>query len=549
MRIAGMSIVAVLLALAACSRSPLDQGMDQITADRLRSHIAVLAADSLEGRGPATIGEQRAIRYIESQYKEMGLEPAGENGTYVQDVPLVGFRLDPSVTLDLGRGQKKLRLKYRDDFIAFTGVFEPVVKVDGAEVVFVGYGIDAPEQHWNDYKGANLRGKVLLMMNDDPNTDDNTFFAGKGRTYYGRWDYKYEEAARQGAVGAIVIHTTASAGYPFQVVQSSWYGENFELASESSSPALKLKAWTTEDATKRLLALADFDLARLTAMAQERSFRPVPLGLKLSVTMKYTIRHLVTHNVLGLVRGGNPELNHQAIVFTAHYDHFGLGKPVKGDSIYNGALDNASGVSMILTLAKAFSVMNPKPDRSVLIAAVAAEERGLLGSEYFAHHPTLPARDLIANINVDGINIWGRTSDIVFLGADHSSLGADVAAVARTMGLTVKPDQFPEQGSFYRSDQFSFAKVGIPCLSLDSGTDYVGKPVDYAKKQVDEYINEHYHQPSDELRDDWNYDGALQQGEFLLRLTLRIADAQTLPQWNPGDEFASARNAAMTPGP
>jgi len=531
------------LALSGCSRSPLVQGLDKIRADQLRSHIAVLAADSLEGRAPATAGEERAIRYIISQYREAGLQPAGEEGSYLQKVPLVGFRLDSSVTLEFRRGQQDLRLKYRDDFIAFTGVYEPVVQVRNAEVVFVGYGINAPAEQWNDYKGADLRGKVLLMLNNDPATDDSTFFAGKGRTYYGRWDYKYEEAARQGAVGAIVIHTTESAGYPFQVVQSSWSGENFELASSSTGPALRLKAWTTEDATRRFLTLAGLDLNKLTAQAQDRSFRPVPLGIRLSVTMKYAIRQLVTHNVLGLLRGSDPSLSRQAIIFTAHYDHFGMGKPVDGDSIYNGALDNASGVSMILTLAEAISAMSPKPNRSVLFAAVAAEERGLLGSEYFARHPTLPVQDLVANINVDGINIWGRTRDIVFLGADHSSLGSDVAAVAEQMGLVVKPDQFPEQGSFYRSDQFSFAKVGVPCVSIDSGVDYVGRPSEFAKQQVDEYINRHYHQPSDELREDWNYDGALQQGEFLLRLTLRLADASGIPAWNPADEFATARKA------
>ncbi len=529
------------LVLFGCQRNDLDVALKEVTAERLREHVAKLSDDTMQGRGPATPGDALATAYIVEQYKALGLKPAGEGGSYLQKVPMVGFTLDPSAVLDIRKGNQSLRLKFSDDFVAFTGTYEPVVTVQNAEIVFVGYGIEAPEQNWDDYKGVDVRGKVLLMMNNDPASDDPKFFGGKGRTYYGRWTYKYEIAARKGAVGAIVIHTTESAGYPYQVVQSSWSRENFDLAADDGAPKLKLKAWTTEEATKRYVSMAGFDLLKLMQDAESRDFKPVPLGLKLSTTMRYTVRRLETHNILGVLEGSDAQLKNQYIVFTAHHDHLGIGKPVEGDSIYNGALDNASGVSLMLTMAKAFSAMPTKPKRSLLFAAVAAEEYGLLGSQYFAQNPTVPLKDIAANINTDGMNIWGRTNDIVFLGWDRSSLQKEVDAVAAEMKMQVKPDPFPEKGYFYRSDHFNFAKVGVPCLSLDSGTDYIGKPANYAKEMVDKYTEKHYHQPSDELTEEWNWDGAIQQAEFIIRLTMRIANNPDMPMWNKGDEFEAAR--------
>ena len=535
----------MLLLLAACQRNDVDKAMKEITAESIRAHVAKLSDDAMQGRGPASHGDTLATEYIVEQYRALSLKPAGDGGTYLQKVPMVGFRLDPATTLEIRKGSQSVRLKFSDEFVAYSGEHEKQVAVKDADIVFVGFGIVAPEQGWDDYKDVDVRGKVLLMMNNDPAGDDPKFFAGKGRTYYGRWTYKYEIAAKKGAIGAIVIHTTESAGYPYQVIQSSWSAENFDLATANSGAVLKMKAWTTEDATKKYLALAGFDLMKLMTDAQQKNFKPVPLGLKLSTSMKFTIRQLVTHNILGTLEGSDPELKKQYIVFSAHHDHLGMSRPVAGDSIYNGALDNASGVSLMLNMAKAFTGMQTKPKRSLLFAAVAAEERGLLGSQYFAQNPTVPLRDLAANINTDGMNIWGKTNDIVFLGWDRSSLQKDVDGIAAEMKMQVKPDPFPEKGYFYRSDHFNFAKVGVPALSMGDGTDYIGKPATYAKEMVDAYTDKHYHQPSDELTNDWIYDGGIQQAEFILRLTLRIANNLQMPRWNKGDEFEAARLKTM----
>ncbi len=533
------SAAALAFTLGSCSRES-DFSLKHINAAKLKERIAVLANDSLEGRGPGTRGEDRTITYLISQYKQLGLEPAGDHGTYVQNVPLVGVQIDPSATMDVARGKQSIRLKFPDEFVATTGVYEPVVSVKNAEMVFVGYGIVAAEFDWDDYKGVDVTGKILLMLNDDPKTGDSTFFAGKGRTYYGRWTYKYEIAAKKGALGAIRIHTDKSAGYPYQVIRTSRSRENFDLEYPGEHRDIKLKGWTTEAVTKRYLALAGLDLEQLIASAQRKEFKPVPLGLAVSTTMHYSIRRIETHNVVGILRGSDPKLKDEYVAFSAHHDHLGIGGSVDGDSIYNGALDNASGISMMMAIAEEFGAMGEKPKRSLLFAAVAAEEKNLLGSQYFAEHSTVPLASMVANINIDGINIWGKTKDVICLGAERSTMEADVEATARIMGLIVRPDAFPEQGSFYRSDHFSFAKMGIPALSLRSGAEYIGKPATYGKEIADEFNEKHYHQPSDELRDDWNYEGAIQQGEFAARLAQRLANAATMPVWNRGDEFEVA---------
>lgn len=524
-----------------CGPSDLDVALQQITVDELRKHIAELASDRMEGRAPATRGDSLATAYIIDQYKALGLEPAGENGTYLQKVPIIGTRLLPGSAVTIRKGTQALSLRISDEAVMMSGYLQPTVTLKDADMVFVGYGIDAPEQNWDDYKGMDIKGKILLMLNNDPPSEDPRFFGGKARTYYGRWTYKYEIAAKKGAAGAIIIHTNESAGYPYQVVQNSWGRERFDLDVEDPAGKIALKGWTTEQATKKYLAMAGFDLARLMKDAASRDFKPVPLGLKVSAAMKFSVRRLTTNNIIGKLPGSDPVLSKQYVIFSAHYDHLGIGKPVNGDSINNGALDNASGTSMMLTLAKAFAAMPTKPKRSLLFAAVAAEEYGLLGSQYYAQNPTVPLASIVANMNIDGINIWGKTNDITFLGWDRSSLGAEVDAVAKEMKMVVKPDAYPEQGYFYRSDHFNFAKVGVPVLYLDTGTDFIGKPPTYAKEMVDAYNEKHYHQPSDELRDDWNFEGALQQAEFVLRVVKRIADNPSMPTWNKGDEFEAAR--------
>jgi Zn-dependent M28 family amino/carboxypeptidase len=530
-----------VLASVGFQLSEIEKAIGKLLASRLKERIAVLAHDSLEGRGPATRGEARALAYIVSQVKAIGLQAAGERGSYLQRVPMIGFRIDPSVTMEMKNKSGAASLRFPDEFVATTGIHQPAVSIDGADIIFVGYGIIAPEFGWDDYKEVDVRGKILLMMNNDPSPDDPRFFGGKGRTYYGRWTYKYEIAAKKGAAGAIIIHTTESAGYPYQVVQSSRSRENFDLDVKSKRQDIKLKAWTTEQATKRFVSLAGLDLDKLRKDAEMKSFRPVPLALKLSVRMNFSMRKLLTYNVIAKLNGSDPKLGKEHVVFSAHHDHLGIGAPVNGDSIYNGALDNASGLSLMLNIAEAFSAMTVKPKRSLLFLAVAAEEKNLLGSQYYAEHPTVPAKSIVANINIDGMNIYGKTKDITFLGSERSTLGNDVEAVAREMKMDVKPDPLPEQGSFYRSDHFSFAKVGIPSLSLRAGTNVLGKPLTYAKEKGDEYNVRHYHQPSDELRDDWRYEGAIQQAEFVVRLVARIADQPEVPSWNRGDEFEKAR--------
>jgi Zn-dependent M28 family amino/carboxypeptidase len=524
--------------------TPPSDALKFITAEKLRSHIAVLAHDSLEGRGPSSKGDKKATEYIVSQFKKFGLKPAGEKGSYIQKVPLVGVTVDNSTTFKIGNAKEQMELAYSTDFVATTGTYEPLIEFHDAELVFVGYGIVAPEQQWNDYKDVDVRGKILVMLNNDPSSDDPKFFAGKGRTYYGRWTYKYEIAAEKGALGAIVIHTTPSAGYRYEVIQNSWSREMFDLDINSSSKKLSLKAWTTEEATKKYFQLAGFNLDSLTATAQESSFKPVPLGITLNGTMKSVVKRIETNNIIGKVEGSDPLLKDQYVIFTAHYDHFGIGRPINGDSIYNGALDNASGTSLMLNLAETFSSLKEKPKRSMLFAAVAAEEQGLLGSKYYATNPTVPAKKIAANINTDVINIIGRTTDISWQGSDRSSLGNDLAVIAKEMNLVVKPDQAPEQGGFFRSDHFSFAKAGIPAMSMGSGSNVVGVDTAFVR-MMRERGGKNYHQPSDEISNDWNYDGALQQVEIVIRLAWRIANIVEMPYWNSGNEFEAIRKKSL----
>ncbi|MBI3005832.1 MAG: M28 family peptidase [Ignavibacteriales bacterium] len=539
------TLFSVLVIFASgCQRSPVNQAIGEVTAQRLKEYIATLSDDSLQGRGPSTEADRRTTTYLAEEFKRLGLEPAGDHGSYLQRVPIIGSRVKP-FQLELKKASRNLKLEFVDDFVAFTQLETPTVSLNDVDVVFVGYGIEAPELDWDDYKGVSVAGKVLLMLNDDPPGEDPKFFGGKARTYYGRWTYKFEIAAKKGAVGALILHTTESAGYPFQVWQSSWSNEQFSLDVLGETKKLKIAGGTTEHATRDFVALAGHDLGKLQETAKTKAFKPVPLGLKLSARMNVTTRNLETQNVLGILRGGDAELSRQYIVFSAHHDHLGISRPVNGDSIYNGALDNASGTSMMLSMAKGFSSLSQKPKRSLLFAAVAAEEQGLLGSEYHATHPTVPLDDMVANINTDGMNIWGKTSDITFLGWDRSTLKEDIDAVAKEMNMTISPDAYPEKGFFYRSDHFNFAKVGIPSLSYETGNVFVDKPADYAKQVKQKYEEQNYHQPSDELSDDWVFDGAINDCEFIIRLTLRLANSSEMPMWNKGDEFEAARLRAL----
>jgi len=542
-----MSFAAALLAVSLGAPTQLRAESVRIEAAALAAPVRFLSSDALEGRGPGSAGDRLARLYLATQLEALGLAPAGGTAAapaWEQPFPMVGISSEAPPTWEFAGPQGKVALARREEFIAVSGVQKPRAALSEAEVVFVGFGIQAPEFGWDDFKGVDLRGKVLLMLNNDPDWDE-ALFAGKRRLYYGRWTYKYESAARQGAAGAILIHTTPSAGYPFQVVQSSWSSEQFELPA-ADEPRLQISAWTTENAAERLVALSGRKLAELVDAAKSRSFRPVPLGVRTSLTLANRIREVETANVAGRLPGSDPDLSAEAVVYTAHHDHLGVGTAdASGDAIHNGAVDNATGCAQLLALAKAFSELPRAPRRSIVFLFVAAEEQGLLGSEHFARHPTVAPGRIAANINLDSANIYGRTKDVTFVGLGKSSLDGVVVAAAAAQGRVVHGDPAPEKGSFYRSDQFNFARIGVPAAYLDPGTEFLGKNAAEARSRQGAYDSTCYHQPCDEIEATWVWDGMVEDTELAFAVGRAIADADTLPTWNAGDEFEAARKRAL----
>lgn len=518
----------------------------QIGADYLRDQITKISSDEFEGRAPATPGDVKARQYIADQLQQIGFAPGGADGSYQQSFDVVGITAQMPKQWSFKKGGKNVSFKWWDQYIAGSGVQSEQGSIKNAEVVFVGYGIQAPEFGWDDFKGQDLKGKVLLMLNNDPDWDPQ-LFSGDMRLYYGRWSYKYESAARQGAAGAIIIHTTPSAGYPFQVVQSSWSGEQVELPA-TGEPRIQVKGWLTEDASRELAKLAGQDLDQLVTAAKSKDFKPVSLGVTTSFDFKNKLNRSSTANVYGVLKGSDPQLSNEYVIYTAHHDHLGVGEPdAEGDRIFNGAMDNSSGVAQVLAIGKAFKALPQPPKRSVMLLLVAAEEQGLLGSKYYAEHPTVPPGKIAANINIDGGNIFGRAKDIVFVGKGKSSIDDYVSAIAKMQDRVVTPDQFPDRGFFYRSDQFNFAKIGVPALYLDTGTDFIGKPQGWGKEQHAEYEEKHYHQQSDEISPSWNYDGMIEDAQLLFYVGDNVANAAAadLPKWLPGDEFEAARQASQ----
>jgi Zn-dependent M28 family amino/carboxypeptidase len=521
------------------------QAAQTVQEQRLRADIRFLSSDLLEGRGPATLGDDLAQAYIRSRFEGMGLEPGLPDGSWTQPFALVSVdsRCPESVVFTRGKGHENL--SFYEDFIGMAGVQSGFARIEDAEVVFVGYGIVAPEYGWDDFKGEDLAGKVLLVMNNDPEADPS-LFEGRRRLYYGRWDYKYEQAARMGAAGAIVIHTTPSAGYGWPVVQSSWTGEQFALPA-GDEPALQVKAWATEEASRRVVRLAGHDLDELRARAESRNFRPVPLGVRLSLEIPTRIERRQSANVIGRLPGSDPEASREAVLYTAHHDHLGSreSRDGSGTVVYNGAVDNASGVAMMLAIAEAFASLEERPSRSILFAAVGAEEQGLLGSEHLARNLPVPPGRVAANINIDGINIWGRTRDVAVVGLGKSTLDDWIRAIAEAQGRTVTAEAFPDQGSYYRSDHLSFARIGVPSAYLDAGIRFVGRPEDWGRRQQEAWKQEHYHQPSDDLGPEWDFSGAIEDARLLFYLGVKVAGAPEPPRWRPGDEFEAARQKAL----
>jgi len=519
-----------------------------LNEDAIRARIKFLSSDLLEGRGTGARGGEIAANYIAAQMEALGLKGAGANGSFFQPVSLVGVKADPNTKLTVSGHNGKESFKFADEYVAFTGSQTEEVDVD-ADMVFVGYGIDAPELRWNDYKGGpdDYRGKILVMLVNDPpaTTEEPNLFGAKALTYYGRWTYKYEEAARRGAAAVILLHTDQSAGYPWSVVRTSNGSWRFDIARNSgdNSPFLRIRSWVTDDAARKIMKLAGLDLDSLRAKAASRDFQPVALNLKGKISLKSEVKRVEAPNVVGILPGRDPKLRDEYVVYSAHWDHLGVGAPDKnGDTIYNGALDNATGVASVLAIAEALSKLPPaqRPRRSSLFLFPTAEEQGLIGAEWYSKHPLVPLAKTAANVNLDSMNVLGPTHDFVPLGAERSSLKAVVEAVARERGLRVSPDARPEQGSFYRSDHFPFARVGVPSISLKEGNDYVGHTKEWGEEQFKAYNTAHYHQPSDEYTDSWDFRGMLQETEIAMAIGRRIADAEQMPKFNPNDEFAKA---------
>lgn len=515
----------------------VDRAAATIDTDVLFAHTRFLSDDLLAGRAPGTLGERIAQEYVAAQLEAAGFEPAGTDG-WLQPFTLVGLTADPPETMAVtAPGGETLAFDWKDEFMATAGRQAPRSEIDHAEVVFVGYGIVAPEEEWDDYGDVDVTGKVLLFLNNDPVGDR---FADDTRLYYGRWTYKYEIAAEKGAAGALIVHTTPSAGYGWNVVSSSWSGTQFELP-ETGEPRVDVKGWLTEAAARALVDLAGEDLDALVEAAQSPDFEAIPLGVDVSIAFDTVIERTETANVIGRLPGG--ELADEHVLYTAHYDHLGTGAGLEGDSIYNGARDNALGTSATLAIARAFDALPGPPRRSILVAAVGAEEQGLLGSKFLAENPVVANCDIVANLNLDGGNIWGETTDVRQIGRGKSSLDEVLDRFAANQDRTVLPEEFPDKGYYYRSDQFSFAKVGIPAIYLDEGTSFVGRPEGWGVERIDEWLEHDYHQVSDEITPDWNLAGAVLDSELLFRVGYSLAESDDRPTWTPGDEFAAARAA------
>lgn len=513
-----------------------------IRADRILADARYLASDLLEGRGPATRGDQLTQAYIAARMEAIGLEPAGDAG-YLQPFDVVSVRTKAPEQLRLERNGERLELREGVDFLAVSGP-TPESRVNG-EIVFVGFGIQAPEFQWDDFKDVDVKGKVLLIMNNDPE-DDPRLFGGKARLYYGRWDYKYDIAARLGAAGAMIIHTDASAGYRWQVVQTGWASgrERFQLPGAAASAPLR--GWFSEESARRVARLGGHDLEALRAAALTRDFRPVPLGVGLDVVLRAEVETRRTGNVIGRLPGSDKALAQEALVYTAHHDHLGLKPDAKPgeDAIYNGALDNASGVAAMLAVAEAMRALPVAPKRSIYFAAVGVEEQGLLGSEYLAAHPPVHPGRIAANLNIDGLNVYGRTRDLVLVGHGKSNLDDRVKALAAMQGRVVKPDPHADKGFFYRSDQLNFARLGVPAAYADAGLDVIGQAAGWGEERQAEYEARHYHQVSDEVRD-WNLEGGVEDAQLFFYLGVQVANAARMPAWKPGDEFEAARKKAL----
>jgi Zn-dependent M28 family amino/carboxypeptidase len=581
--LAGLTVLLVLLAGSAPPPNrPLQSALDTITAEGILKHVKILASDEFEGRGPGTPGEDKTVDYLISQLRAIGLEPGNPDGTFVQKVPLTGFQAT-RVQAGFQAGTQSIPLEFPKNFVAVPGRAGLEPRLDDSQVVFVGYGAVAPEYDWDDFKGVDVRGKTLLMLVGDPPVPDPkdpakldpALFKGRAMTYYGRWTYKYEIAAKRGAAAAILVHEDGPAGYPFSVVQGSWSRENFDIADapgKTDEPRIAVKGWIDTPTAVRLCQASGLDLANLKKAAIRRDFHPVPTSARFSARIDVKSRSVVSRNVIARLPGlggcGGAQRHHrddpgrrsgasktppqppealhdQHVIYTAHWDHLGRDPQLQGDQIYNGAADNASGVAAVLEIARALAKVDPPGRRSFLFLFVTAEEKGLLGSKYYASNPLYPLNRTLADINLDVINLWGKTSDLISVGMGQSTLDDLLVEMASARGRTVGPDAEPEKGFYYRSDHFEFAKQGVPALDPKGGRHCLDKPADYVQRKQDEYTQKNYHKVSDDVRPDWDLSGAVEDLKVILEVGYRIASADKFPEWKPDSEFRARREAAM----
>ncbi|MGI8401986.1 MAG: M28 family peptidase [Gemmatimonadaceae bacterium] len=542
-----LSIAIVSITAASTAMAQTDGAVSRITSEEIDAHLRFLSSDLLEGRAPATRGGQLAEQYIASELMAFGVKPGVGDTSYFQRVPIDVVKADPASIRVTASGKATANLRFTDDVVVWPGSATDASSARG-ELVFVGYGASAPEYKWDDFKGADVRGKILLVLVNDPpaTAAEPNLFGGKAMTYYGRWTYKYEEAERRGAAGMLIVHTTERAGYPWHVVVNSNSTDHRLLPRDPAAPPpIGVRGWITDSAATALLAQAGLSMADLRKRAESREFRPVSTGIIIDETMRNGLRHMSANNVVGIVRGIDPKVRDEYVAYSAHWDHFGIGPVVNGDSIYNGTVDNASGVATVLTIAHA-AAEGVKPRRSQLFVFVTAEESGLLGSAYFGEHPTVPASKIVAALNLDVVPLIGRFRDLNVMGDNKSSLGPALAQLLKSEGIRLSPDAHPEQGHFYRSDHFSFAKVGIPSVSIGAGDDYVGRPAGWGVQQGDDYTAHRYHQPSDEYRPDFDLGGATQIADIVYRFGLSLGNARTVPTWNADAEFKALREGTRS---
>ncbi len=570
-RILSSALFAFVLAMAvACTQAPpanqtakttgesaanpaeLKPALDSINTADIMQHTKVLAGDEYEGRGPGTKGEELTVKYLTEQYQKLGLKPGNPDGTYVQKVPLAG--MTGTTTASFTVGGKTMDLKFPQDYVSVSRRYAPESKVENSDLVFVGYGVVAPEFGWDDYKDVDVKGKTIVMLINDPAVPDasdpakldDKMFKGKAMTYYGRWTYKYEIASAKGAAAAIIIHETGPAGYPFEVVSGSWGRENFDIQRpDKNMNRVAVESWITTDRAKELFTAGGQDFDALKKAAVKKDFKPVSLNAKANLGVKNELREINSANVVAKLEGSDAALKNEYVIYSSHWDHLGRDPKLPGDQIFNGALDNASGTAALLEIAEAFTKLATPPKRSILFLSVTAEEKGLLGAKYYAENPLYPLNKTLANINMDGVNQWGRTKDITMVGDDNSSLVDLLRETATAQSRTVNPDPEPEKGFYYRSDHFEFAKQGVPALYTGSGEDYVGKDQAYSKQKRDEYTEKDYHKVSDEIKPDWDLAGAVDDAQLLTTIGYRVAQGEKYPEWKTGTEFKAKRDETM----